>query len=60
MCNRDELKELTFPLNLLLACFTIVTPGYKGKSECIEYMCARIKLHTCIDLVNTKNSVENV
>jgi hypothetical protein len=30
---------------------TSVTPGFKGKSECIEYMCARIKLHTCIDSV---------
>jgi hypothetical protein len=32
---------------------TGVTPGFKGKFECIEYMCARIKLHTCIDSVNT-------
>jgi hypothetical protein len=31
-----------------------VTPGLKDKSECIEYMCARIKLHTCIDSVYTK------
>jgi hypothetical protein len=32
----------------------IVTPGFKGKSECIEYMYVRIKLHTCIDSVYTK------
>jgi hypothetical protein len=31
-----------------------VTPGFKGKSGCIEYMCARIKLHTCIDSVYTR------
>jgi hypothetical protein len=30
-----------------------VTLEFKGKSECTEYMCARIKVHTCIDLVNT-------
>jgi hypothetical protein len=33
---------------------SIVTPGFKGKYECIEYMCAMIKLYTCIDLVYTK------
>jgi hypothetical protein len=38
----------------------IVTPGIKVKSECIEYMCVKIKLHTCIDSVNTKNSVKSV
>jgi hypothetical protein len=58
MCTRDELKERILPINVLLACFTIVTPRFKGKSECIEYMCARIKLHTCIDSLNTKNSVK--
>jgi hypothetical protein len=23
-----------------------VTPGFKGKTECIDHVCARIKLHT--------------
>jgi hypothetical protein len=31
-----------------------VTPGFKGKSECIEHICARIKFHTCVDSVYTK------
>jgi hypothetical protein len=31
-----------------------VTPGFKGKSECIEHMCARIKFHTCVVSVYTK------
>jgi hypothetical protein len=39
---------------------TFVTPEFKGKSECIEYMCAKITLHTCIDSVNTKNSAKSV
>jgi hypothetical protein len=38
----------------------IVTPRFKGKSECIEYMCIRIKLHTCIDSVNTKTQCKSV
>jgi hypothetical protein len=37
-----------------------VTSGFKGKSECIEHMCARIKLHTCIDAVNTKTQCKSV
>jgi hypothetical protein len=32
----------------------VVTPGFKGKPECIEHMCARIKFHTCVDSVYTK------
>jgi hypothetical protein len=36
-----------------------VFPENEQRERCerkmkIEYMCARIKLHTCIDLVNTK------
>jgi hypothetical protein len=31
----------------------VVTPEFEGKLECINYMCARIKLHTRNDLVNT-------
>jgi hypothetical protein len=38
----------------------VVTPGFKGKSECIEHMCARIKLHTCVDSVYTKTQCKSV
>jgi hypothetical protein len=45
----------TFLSNLYIhKLFYAVTPRYKEKSECIEYMCAKNKLHTCIDSVNTK------
>jgi hypothetical protein len=40
--------------------FITVTPGFKGKSECIEHMCARIKFHTCVDSVYTKTQCKNV
>jgi hypothetical protein len=33
-----------------------VTPSFKGKTECIDHVCARIKLHTRLDIMNTKNS----
>jgi hypothetical protein len=39
---------------------TRVTTGFKGKSECIEHMCARIKFHTCVDLVYTKTQCKSV
>jgi hypothetical protein len=39
----------------------VVTPGFKSKSECIEHMCARIKLHTCVDsVVYTKTQCKSV
>jgi hypothetical protein len=34
----------------------IVTPNFKGKTECIDHVYARIKLHTRNDIVNTKIS----
>jgi hypothetical protein len=34
----------------------LVTPSFKGKTESIDHMCARIKLHTRLDIVNTKIS----
>jgi hypothetical protein len=37
-----------------------VTPGFKGKSECIEHMCVRIKFHTCVDSVYTKTQCKSV
>jgi hypothetical protein len=37
-----------------------VTPGFKGKSECLEHMCARIKFHTCVDSVYTKTQCKSV
>jgi hypothetical protein len=35
-----------------------VTPGFKGKFECIEYMWARIKLHTCTTQCIPKHNVK--
>jgi hypothetical protein len=35
-----------------------VTPEFEGKLECINYMCARIKLHTRNDSVNIKYSAK--
>jgi hypothetical protein len=34
-----------------------VTPGIKGQIRIQEYMCVRIKLHPCIDSVNTKTTI---
>jgi hypothetical protein len=36
------------------------TPSLKGKTECIDHVCARIKLHTCLDIVNTKISATRI
>jgi hypothetical protein len=36
----------------------VVTPEFEGKLECINYMCARIKLHTCNDSVNIRYSAK--
>jgi hypothetical protein len=33
-----------------------VTPSFKGKTKCIDHVCARIKLHTRLDIMNAKNS----
>jgi hypothetical protein len=30
----------------------LVTHSFKGKTECIDHMCARIKLHTRLDIMN--------
>jgi hypothetical protein len=37
-----------------------VTPSFKGKARCINYMCTRIKLHTHNDSVNTKISATRI
>jgi hypothetical protein len=37
-----------------------VTPGFKGKTECIDHVCARIKLHTRLDIMHTKNSATRI
>jgi hypothetical protein len=37
-----------------------VTPSFKGKTECIDHVCARIKLHTRLDIMNTKNSATRI
>jgi hypothetical protein len=38
----------------------VVTPVFKGKTECIDHVCARIKLHTRLDIMNTKNSAARI
>jgi hypothetical protein len=43
-------------LHCSLRTFYSVTPSFKGKTECIDHVCARIKLHTRLDIMNTKNS----
>jgi hypothetical protein len=40
--------------------FIRVTPGFKGKTECIDHECARIKLHTRLDIMNTKISATRI
>jgi hypothetical protein len=37
-----------------------VTPSFKGKTECIDHVCARIKLHTRLDIMNTKISATRI
>jgi hypothetical protein len=37
-----------------------VTPSFKGKTECVDHVCARIKLHTHLDIMNTKNSATRI
>jgi hypothetical protein len=37
-----------------------VTPSFKGKTECIDHVCARIKLHTRLDFMNTKISATRI
>jgi hypothetical protein len=37
-----------------------VTPSFKGKTECIDHVCTRIKLHTHLDIVNTKISATRI
>jgi hypothetical protein len=37
-----------------------VTPSFKGKTKCIDHVCARIKLHTRLDIMNTKNSATRI
>jgi hypothetical protein len=38
----------------------VVTPGFKGKTECIDHVCARIKLHTRLDIMNAKISATRI
>jgi hypothetical protein len=37
-----------------------VTPSFKGKTECIDPVRARIKLHTRLDIVITKISATRI
>jgi hypothetical protein len=36
--------------------YMCVTPSFKGKTECIDHVCAKIKLLTRNDIMNTKIS----
>jgi hypothetical protein len=38
----------------------VVTTSFKGKTECIDHVCTKIKLHTCLDIVNTKISATRI
>jgi hypothetical protein len=38
----------------------VVTPSFIGKTECIDHVCARIKLHTRLDIMNTKISATRI
>jgi hypothetical protein len=49
-----HVKQLALPER------TSVTPSFKGKTECIDHVCARIKLHTRLDIVNTKISATGI
>jgi hypothetical protein len=50
---RPFLSRLTF-LQSTRLWYHFVTPSFKGKTECIDHMCARIKLHTRLDIMITK------
>jgi hypothetical protein len=45
---------------IMVSGWTIVTPSFKGKTECIDHVCARIKLHTRLDIMNTKNNATQI
>jgi hypothetical protein len=40
--------------------YHFVTASFKGKTECIDHVCARIKLHTRLDNVNTNISATRI
>jgi hypothetical protein len=46
--DKSEITHLEFLLYLLLELLNCssVTPSFKGKTECINFMCVRIKFHT--------------
>jgi hypothetical protein len=45
---------------ILMPTNVAVTPIFKGKTECIDHVCARIKLHTRLDIMNTKISATRI
>jgi hypothetical protein len=60
MCY-EMMGEFLAHVSMLVSRRNFVTPGFNGKSECIEYMCARIKfthMHGHSD--NQKDSVTKV
>jgi hypothetical protein len=56
---RPLLSRLTF-LQSTRLWYHFVTPSFKGKTECIDHVCARIKLHTRLDIVNTNISATRI
>jgi hypothetical protein len=56
---RPFLSRLTF-LQSTQLWYHFVTPSFKGKTECIDHVCARIKLRTRLDIVNTKISATRI
>jgi hypothetical protein len=53
-----EVYWLSFSWARCECIFDDVTPKFGGKLECINYMCVKIKLHTCNDSANTKYSAK--
>jgi hypothetical protein len=48
--------ESTSRVRLGVFCHT----EFEGKTECIDHVCARIKLHTRLAIMNTKNSATRI
>jgi hypothetical protein len=53
---KRTMKEATKSEYAISQKLAYVTPSFKGKTECIDHVCTRIKLHTHLDIVNTKIS----
>jgi hypothetical protein len=60
--SKDKWEKIGLKLEGYSLCAIVahVTPSFKGKTECIDHVCARIKLHTRLDIVNTKISATRI